>query len=679
MYHNHSNSDAGYTPAFSPRLFSSSDSSDFDYIDQMTAPRRRLSDSEKLITTTRFSSSLTDRVSNHLELFLPKSVIDEITVKDSSPQTNPTIEVFENQLTEGNYDSAIQILDELILSTPDQREKGKLLRAAAESAKRVGELQVARSIYRQCTTTDPTTSTSWIDRAKLLDEIGEVSLADEVLKEGVSKVFHPDQLIRKILKSYERMNLFDPARSYLYHLFSKGSNDRESILIEGGLFELRQGHIKDAMVLFNYAKSQNSWKPTVYSELVQFFERAGIISQNFSIVHEGIEHNPRNSALFLILLKYQKSSAKAIELLRANSPKWTAEFRDKMTTALCETLAVRHQLQLTRELLGEQISICSSRQRYKLLLAAASTELAHGNRAVAPLLLDLALKQAPSKSRPIILVFEAKVFELGKMYSKAQEIYDRAIKDFATEWRVFIEYAFFLIHQKQIQKAIDVLELALTNHNGSGRLWAFRVQLQAFISAESQIQVLQKAIQSVPKSGEVWCEAARIALNPLTEYFNLEAAKQYLDFAARFTPQHGDSMVELIRVEMLRRGVDADLSDVLNKFVSSEGNYGLLFLFVRPNEEASMTEVFQNAVKIVREDLLANADVYQRAIARSSFVVRSVCEEQDKFQQMKKKYPPGEFAFGLTSVKKAHLDPSSCNDHNQLLSVVVGTLLFNQA
>jgi hypothetical protein len=35
----------------------------------------------------------------------------------------------------------------------------------------------------------------------------------------------------------------------------------------------------------------------------------------------------------------------------------------------------------------------------------------------------------------------------------------------------------------------------------------------------------------VAKSGEVWCEGARLRMNPLSPHFNLVEARRYLDFA----------------------------------------------------------------------------------------------------------------------------------------------------
>jgi len=54
-----------------------------------------------------------------------------------------------------------------------------------------------------------------------------------------------------------------------------------------------------------------------------------------------------------------------------------------------------------------------------------------------------------------------------------------------------------------------------------------------------------------PKSGEVWCEGARINMNPMFPHFNLGRAYKCLEFAVHLTPQYGDSFLELFRLRIL--------------------------------------------------------------------------------------------------------------------------------
>ena len=44
---------------------------------------------------------------------------------------------------------------------------------------------------------------------------------------------------------------------------------------------------------------------------------------------------------------------------------------------------------------------------------------------------------------------------------------------------------------------------------------------------DPQLLVFQHALREVPKSGEVWCEGARIHMNPMSKHFSLTSAARY--------------------------------------------------------------------------------------------------------------------------------------------------------
>lgn len=68
-----------------------------------------------------------------------------------------------------------------------------------------------------------------------------------------------------------------------------------------------------------------------------------------------------------------------------------------------------------------------------------------------------------------------------------------------------------------------------------------------------RLLLMKLAVDEVPKSGEVWCEAARCVMNPLSflNEFDLALAFRYLSYAVLFTPQYGDSFIERIRFEII--------------------------------------------------------------------------------------------------------------------------------
>ena len=57
--------------------------------------------------------------------------------------------------------------------------------------------------------------------------------------------------------------------------------------------------------------------------------------------------------------------------------------------------------------------------------------------------------------------------------------------------------------------------------------------------------MFRRALRTVGKSGEVWCEGARIFLDPCGRLFSPRNAAQCLRLAMFFTPQYSDSYVEV--------------------------------------------------------------------------------------------------------------------------------------
>ena len=56
------------------------------------------------------------------------------------------------------------------------------------------------------------------------------------------------------------------------------------------------------------------------------------------------------------------------------------------------------------------------------------------------------------------------------------------------------------------------------------------------------------SLQYACKSGEVWCEGARLFMNPLSVHFNPNNAQRCLNLAVFFTPQYGDSFIEVLQL-----------------------------------------------------------------------------------------------------------------------------------
>ena len=67
-------------------------------------------------------------------------------------------------------------------------------------------------------------------------------------------------------------------------------------------------------------------------------------------------------------------------------------------------------------------------------------------------------------------------------------------------------------------EAEEMVKSSLKIHNATGRLWATLIQLQHSRSKNEQdfettYKTFIRSLNEIPKSGEVWCEGARLHLN----------------------------------------------------------------------------------------------------------------------------------------------------------------------
>ena len=101
--------------------------------------------------------------------------------------------------------------------------------------------------------------------------------------------------------------------------------------------------------------------------------------------------------------------------------------------------------------------------------------------------------------------------------------------------------------------------------------------------------------KEVPKSGEVWCEGARLFLNPHSECFSLDIARQFLEFAIEFTPQYGDSFIEYLRLQMLVHSPEAAVERLWQLCINAEPNYGALWFHCKTSVLLTTRQVLQSS------------------------------------------------------------------------------------
>ena len=200
------------------------------------------------------------------------------------------------------------------------------------------------------------------------------------------------------------------------------------------------------------------------------------------------------------------------------------------------------------------ILTCPPNLRWKVWLASGRMEVAAGKADTARRLFLRAHQVVPDKGRAVALLECARLEEFVGDHNLANAILCKSRTVSGSDWKVWLESVLLEIRGGNHSRAIELAKLALQTHSGTGRLWASLVQLRHYDGGEEeQFSSLKRALNAVPKSGEVWCEGARIHLNPYCRTFDISSARRHLFFATKFTPQYGDGFLETLRLEILEQ------------------------------------------------------------------------------------------------------------------------------
>lgn len=321
----------------------------------------------------------------------------------------------------------------------------------------------------------------------------------------------------------------------------------------------------------------------------RFEEKCEEYDRAIAIVEKGLNENPRYGPLWFSALRlYEKTSNGFLETTRNTVERACQSIsKELMWKIYFEAAQIEERagnLGLSRAAYVKSVEHCPENLLWKVWLGGSRTELNNDNIDVARKLLTRALKEVPTKMRSIVLLECSRLEEYAGNIDKARRILQKAKHEARHEWKVFLESVLLEMRSNNIEGAIVEAKEALKIHSGTGRLWAVLIQLQQGKDGRDQgirsqlkvcaksfrsrfspfsssppfsyrnVQVFRRALREVPKSGEVWCEGARIALN------NNEPAdaRRFLDFAIQFTPQYGDSFIEYLRLEIMQNGMDAD-------------------------------------------------------------------------------------------------------------------------
>jgi len=505
---------------------------------------------------------------------------------------------------EGDFEKTVEFGFSGLAALPKKLQHRVVLELA-DFAKRENKTKEARNFYRIVTSLQPNASQGWLEHAKLEEECGNLESCTRILEAGLEHCPDHEALLVKMLKHYERMEMPGAARQLLGRMKDEPLEKCWRIIMEGGLFEARQGNDVVARLVFRFLTTHVPWYGPTYQEACRFEEKCEQDHLALEFVERGLEANSRYGPLWFSALRLHEKIARdkagddgKSDLSEVHSTVKKAtrsiskELQWKIYFEAAQIEDRAGNLEEARKFYVFAVSHCPQPLLWKVWMQGAKTELQHGNVPIARMLLKRALDEVPIKMRAMVLLDYSRLEEFAGKPDRARHILRDAKQHARQEWKVFLESILLEMRFDNAEAALVEARQALEVHSGTGRLWAIMIQLSQGAGLQEQLRVLKRALREVPKSGEVWCEGARIAMR----HGDWAKARTYIQFAIQFTPQYGDSFIEFIRLELLEKGENADVSSVVRSCVNADPNYGTLWLHCKRHPLDSTRQVLRVAL-----------------------------------------------------------------------------------
>jgi len=448
----------------------------------------------------------------------------------------------------------------------------------ADLAKRSNRFDIARKLYKKVCELQPYASQGWLEYGKLEEECGHNKRCGRILSKGLEYCELCDNLLARAIKHEEKMGNLEGARQLLARLKDIGIDKVWRTVLEGALLEARAGNTLTARRVLKYLMHHVPWYGPLYLEAYRLERDMGRLTQALAIVERGLKDIPRYGPLWFGAFRLCEAldvAEKAYDMPRTNAIfdratesvsrdlMWKVHLDAAQTLerAAIQVVSAREGASLNRELIYcrnefcKTILACPPNLCWKVWLAGGRMELSAGNTRTARKIFLQAYRVVPEKGRAAALLECSRLEEFVGDTEVARAILCKARTDVGSDWKVWLESVLLEIRCGRQRRAIDLAQTALRTHSGTGRIWACLVQLRQLDGEEAQYNSLKCALRAVPKSGEVWCESARIHLNPFSTIFDLKKACNQLAFATKFTPQYGDSFLETLKLQLLNKWI----------------------------------------------------------------------------------------------------------------------------
>ena len=524
--------------------------------------------------------------------------------------------------TEGLY----KVLDFVYrsLATLPQNLHWQLFMELADLAKRENKIEDARKLLELSVKLQPFAHQAWLEFSKLEEECGRMSLARKFLMLGLHFSPVSDQLAVKFIKIEEKLGNIKISRNILGGLRDLQVEKNWKILLEGSLMEARAGNLSTARhILKNLVFHCDSFG-AVYLEAIKFEEKWGSnLEIALDLCEKGIKNNPRYGPLWFTYLRVLEKSnsfyqsldiSKRQESLLSDAEKYLSkELLWKLYLDYSLFLEKRNSLESCSKYLKQAISTAPDNLRWKAWVAAARVELKAGRSESALKLFGASLDEVPLKQRPLVLVELSQAYELLQNPHKSRALMVEACDRSKQDWKIYLERINLEMRSGFFLEALEISKEAVARYYSTGRLWASLIQLlhadRQSVEKDLQFKAFLLAIKEVPKSGEVWCEGARLRLNPFTKHYDLHKAEEYLNYAIQFTPQYGDSFIELLRVYLLQ-GKLHKISQLKQMCINADPNYGMMWFYCKNNSLENSKEVWTRAKELMKSEVCRMKKAY---------------------------------------------------------------------
>eukprot|EP01128_Nolandella_sp_AFSM9_P001820 TRINITY_DN12228_c0_g1_i1.p1 TRINITY_DN12228_c0_g1~~TRINITY_DN12228_c0_g1_i1.p1 ORF type:complete len:1218 (-),score=268.97 TRINITY_DN12228_c0_g1_i1:495-4148(-) len=521
----------------------------------------------------------------------------------------------------------------------------------ADLAKRENKFNQARHYYRIVNRIQPYAAKGWLEYSKMEEESGHLAECSQILADGLHFCPHNENLLVKGIKHCEKMGSISQARVLLSRLKEVAMERSWRTIMEGGLLEARQGNVVVARQIFKYLMENVPSYGPIYTEAVKLEMRLEEFERALVIVEKGLSRISSYGPLWFLALSLEELIGLDYRARVANAlPNLSQELVWKLFFELAQIEERKKYPKECRKAYVNAVLACNSPSLlWKIWLGGARTEIKSNNIAAARRLLLRAHSVVPPKMRATVLIECARFEEITGNIDGARHVLRKGKREANQEWKICLELVQLEMRASQFKVALQEVHTALEVHTSTGRLWAMLIQLSHLVNISPQYkydlteqsQVFMEALSHVPKSGEVWCEGARLSLHQKL----LPQALKFLEFATQFTPQYGDSFIELLRYQLLllleddRLSQESDFDESVNvddrlsewekrlrtigapsyeaiekKCINAEPTYGICWSYCRVGPTCSSKKIMRNAWK----KLITLAVVSKRAQLLSS-------------------------------------------------------------